>query len=313
MRDALLILRTPFQAWLARHVLQLEEIESYDLIYITQKNSEEDRYYFSELNQKAHTSQYVYSPTKIFDILNHIEFRYQLRDFFKNIGYRKVILASLDSFIINAIAIRQEPSLIITIDDGTANINKLASYHQEPTAIRYMLYKKFFGAVPLSSFKEKITRHYTIYNGLENIVDRFRIRTITGWARTSKEGKTLGARTYFIGQPFHLIAGNSYASLMERSLIDQQIDAYVRHPQEIKPLDIGVPFLDKKGRIAEEAIIEDAAGREIHLISGFSSAILNLATIAKSATVLLGSELDTGRLTEYERLAKLFGCRVCRI
>jgi hypothetical protein len=89
------------------------------------------------------------------------------------------------------------------------------------------------------------------------------------------------------------------------------IDAYVRHPRETHPLDIGAPYLEKNGLIAEESIVQSAGDRSIHLVGWFSSVSLNLGSIASRRTMCLISSADESELMA--RLAAQAGCDVVLI
>ena len=68
----LLLIRTPFQAWIALQVIEVEAINDYGLVYITQNDSKEDKHYYEILAKKSSVSQYCYVPIWRYDVLNHL-------------------------------------------------------------------------------------------------------------------------------------------------------------------------------------------------------------------------------------------------
>lgn len=314
MADALLILRTPLQAHLTLQVLSLEGITKYDLIYLTQQNSEEDQFYYAKLSSGPGLRRYMFIPPKRFDVFNHLSFRRHLHECFKDFRRDHVVIGSIDALVVSALARRQKTSSLITVDDGTANINKSGNYHNPNRSIRYKLYSHLLGTDDLSTICKRIVRHYTLFSGLENIVGKDKLRYLPSVCPDIENNKvTEGLRTYFIGQPLNPEYRDMMTAGVKEALGDQKIDLYVRHPREEMPLNLGTPFLIKNGLIAEDAILRDAAGHNVCIISGFSTATMNLAPFVASSTVLLHSGIDQDSANEMERVALLCGCTVRHI
>ena len=76
-RSALLLVRTPLQAWISGQVLQAEGVGRYDLAYFTHNDSSEDQHYFGELAAGADQAQYCHAPVRRYDILGHLDFHRQ--------------------------------------------------------------------------------------------------------------------------------------------------------------------------------------------------------------------------------------------
>lgn len=313
MTDALMILRTPLQAHLAHQVLSLEGITDYDLIYFTQNNSEEDRLYFSRLSTGSGYRRYIFNRSREPDIVNHLMFRFSLRNCFIDFKRCYVIIGSVDAPVIRALLQRQKTSTLLTIDDGSANINKLSIYHDRKRSWRYRAYSYLLHSEPIEKVYDRIRRHYTLFCGIENIVEEERLCYLPSVCPEIRSARQDGSRTYYVGQPIPSKHRDAMTATVKEILGDQKIDLYVRHPREELPLDIDAPFLDKKGLIAEEAILRDAAGRAVNIISGFSTATLNLAPFVRSANIIIHPGIDQGMSKEIERLAKLVGCTVHRL
>jgi N-acetyllactosaminide alpha-2,3-sialyltransferase len=308
-KSALLLIRTPLQAWIAKRVLKAESVRSYDLVYFTHNDSYEDLHYFKELANEANRTQYCYAPVKRYDIFNHLDFYSQTASWRQQRKFHIVCLASIDSPVINALAAFHATSECVTFDDGLANIMLSGAYYRDAVSLRLRLYKRFFGATDLSSIKSRIIRHYTIYPGFQNIVEKSHLRYLDGFCHEQNQPSSLSVfKTYFIGQPFEEALCPDQIVSLKVYLRGLDIDYYVRHPREQSILNIGVPVLDKHGLIAEDAILRHAQGHPIHLVGWFSTALFNMAAIAQRRTMLLiKSDPNSEHMAT---LARQAGCEI---
>lgn len=311
MISALVIIRTPFQAWIASRVLAAECVEKYDLLYFTQDNAPEDRNYFSELATSAEKSSYLYARKRRFNIFNHLEFRWQARAWFERKSYDIILLGSIDAFIPNAISCIQSGELV-TFDDGTANFNELSIYHIDNGSWRDKTYRYLFGAAKISTIKSRISRHYTLYPNFKNIVESARLKDVSKWLL--RDVNILGNLnyqfpiTYFIGGTFSDDLTPENCLELESYLRTLDIQFYVHHPREYCPLNIGVPGLNKHGLIAEDAILRHANGQPIHLVGWFSTVLFNMSSIAQRSTMLLfKSDPNSEHMAT---LARQSGCEI---
>lgn len=301
----LLIVRTPFQAWLANIVLEKENIFNFDLVYFTQNNSEEDKYYYSALALKAHKSDYIFVRFKRFDIISHITFRLKANKWYRYKKYNTVIFASINALVPNSLISKHNKAKLITFDDGAANIVNNGIFYSDLNYIRSRIYQFAIGAVPLNIIKRRISYHYTIYKNYENIVENEQLRYIDYFEK-NKYKKSSTTKTYFIASPFEEVMSQEQIKRLEGHVKDLKIDCYVTHPRERNPLNLGAKFLDKKGRIAEEAIITDAQDASIVLVGWFSSVMLNIGPLCKECIVLLPK--DSIQTPELFELSKKSGC-----
>ena len=307
---SLVIVRTPFQAWLAQKVIKEEGVETYDIVYLTHNNSEEDIFYYGLLKLRARCSDYIYVKPKRWDILSHLAVRWKARKWYVNRGYEKVIFASINSNFVNATANSQINSNFVTFDDGVANIFKGGTYYEEPSSRRILAYKKLLGAVSLKILTNRIVRHYSVFDGYDNIVEKKRLTIIPGWERKFSSSLIASPKEkkYFIGAPFHEVMTPSQIRKLEKYAKSESIDVYVKHPRENFPLDIGAPMLDKKCRIAEEAILADAGESQIILYGFLSTVLVNLAGISKNQVAVIPE--DTAEYSKLFDLAIKAGCEV---
>ena len=309
INSALVLVRTPFQAWLVERVLEAEKVATYDLLYFTQNDSTEDRFYYGRLAENARAARFVFVERQARDLLNHFRLALRAWPFLRGKQYDMTMLASIDSYVLNAIASRNAAGELVTFDDGTANFNREGVYFREAPSRKARLYRQGFRASSINSIKARITRHYTIHADLENIVGGDRLFSITGWRYTKLEADSnQRPKVFFIGAPFKETLDPEQIKLLETHALQIGINVYVRHPREREPLSLGVPLLNKHGRIAEEAILDNAAGRPIVLVGFLSSVMFNLAFCADRRIVLVprGSE----RHAYLIELARQSGCEI---
>lgn len=232
----LVLVRTPFQAWLVEKVLEAEQVASFDLLYFTQNNSQEDRFYFGRLAEIARAARFVFVPTQARDLLNHVRFAIHAWPFVFGKRYDATIVSSIDSHVLNALANRRLAGELVTFDDGTANYNQAGVYFRDPTSWRARLYQRIFGASSVAETRSKIIRHYTIHPDLENIVDGDRLLTLAGWGSVLPAGGSEEApRSFFIGAPFRETLDSRQLARLESYARSMGVDSYVRHPRESEP------------------------------------------------------------------------------
>ena len=305
--SSLIIIRTPFQAFLISKIIELEKIDSFDLIYFTQNDSKEDRYYFQLLSLRSRDSQYYYSKPRRPSILSSFIFKFRTLDWYNNI-YTNILCASIDAYYITSI-IKNYPTVrLITFDDGAANIYEDDTYHKESRLLRHKVYRFLLKSPSLSEIKSRIDYHYTVYEGIPNIVPTNKLIHLKDVFNRKVNGKTKGSKTYFIGAPFEEVMTKQQISRFTSLVNMLNVDLYVKHPRETRKLDIHAPHLEKNGRIAEEAIINDARNRDIILVGWFSSVLLNMGDLCQKRTVLLPK--DSENKEKLAKLSKDAGCEV---
>jgi len=307
MKTALVILRTPFQAWMAKQILDLEGVTSFSLVYFTVQNSSEDQNYYSELSSLAKEAQYIYVPKTRKDIFSQFSFKSHAKKWLRDKGCDLTLLSSIDAFLPSAIMAKQGGAELVTFDDGTSNINDESVFFIDRLNCRGRLYKKYFGALSLEETKKRIARHYTLHSEFPNIVGPDRLISLPGWSKRQYIAEQKPEKKYFLGAPFfRRELSKEMIHELELYLASLDIDAYVRHPREESPLNIGAPVLNKNGLIAEEAILRDAMDVPIHVLGTSSSVLFNMALAAQNRTMLLFSSSLSGM----ERLALKSGCDV---
>ncbi|CAN0586965.1 unnamed protein product [Ectocarpus sp. 12 AP-2014] len=307
----LLIVRTPFQAWICLKLVDQCRLDSYDLMYITHDDSEEDRRYFERLSARASNFDYIYVKPVCFDVFTHIKLRLRVKRWFNRRSYKGIYVGSIDALVINSLICKFSGAKVYTFDDGLANLVKDGSYHVDIGGRRLSMYRWMLGASPVSSIKERIVQHYSIYKGFCNIVDSSKVTYLNGWSKVEGLGSLaasdMDVKRYFIGAPFDEVMSIDEIKRMIELIRNVKIDGYVMHPREKVALSIGADVVEKKGRIAEEFIIEDSKGFSFELYGHLSSVMINLQDFAERRIVFLPREKFIGAIGV---LAKEAGCEV---
>jgi beta-galactosamide-alpha-2,3-sialyltransferase len=306
MTSALVLCRSPFQAYLAARVLEREHVDRFDLLYHTHHDSEEDRNYFAKLSRRAEWAEYAHVPIRRFDITLHLLFRARARRFLRDLGHDVVMLGSIDNLVFSAIAKKQSKARLVTFDDGMSNVFKDGVYRKPRFKGRGEFYRALFGAYNLREARDKIERHYTIYPQFENIVPTDRLVPIEN--RTWNAEQRSEGPVFFIGQPFEMVLDHEQIERLTAYLRTQAIDLYVRHPYESDVLNIGAPELDKGGLIAEEAVLMASAGKKPTIIGWQSNVMFNIAP--EQANKVLVVLTDATNRAEVTRLGRATGCEV---
>ena len=306
--SALVLIRTPFQAWVFKKIIIAEQLSQFDFLYFSQDLSEEDYFYFRQIARKSRRSKFIYEPRHKFSILNNIKFFIKGKKFIKDRTYHTVFISSIDSFSINALAYKSKFDKLVTFDDGAANIDKRGTYFNDFSCFRSVFYMKILGAKQINTIRSRIDRHYSIYQNIENIVENEKVISVKGWSKDEANSLIGTKKTYFIGGPFEESLNKNQITRLENYLKKIHIDKYVKHPRERTPLAIGVSFLEKKGRIAEDAIVSDADGKSIVLVGYLSSVLFNLSSYA-SRTILLVPEASDEN-NDLLEIATQLGCEV---
>ena len=306
MKSALLLIRTPFQARLALAVLRVEDVTSYDLVYVTRHDSAEDRYYSDRLGHSAQRCVYEHlTPARI----DSLQIHYRITSLKRRLQreYNLIILASIDE-IVFAWAVRNiKSSAVVSIDDGTANYAMAGNYFRDNFSVRGKALRWLNGSASAPDIRKQIDRHYTPNPEFENIVEKARVKHIDVFGnagRTRGEGKV----SFFIGCPIEEALNGELLSRYRDAIANLSVDYYVRHPRENSAALLDAAILDKKGRIAEDAIIDIAQGRNIELFGWISSVMLNLRGPRFEKNVYLPKDFVS--TSDYSRLAKSADCRV---
>ena len=305
----LVLCRTPFQAVVVKQVLKEERIDAYDLVYYTLNNSQEDRFYFSELSERAYRTQYLFLKGCRYDILNHVMVSYKLDLDIKNAAYSRILVSSVDIMAFRRMSCKKSVREVISFDDGAAHINPYFNrYTVDSKLMRVRIYEAVFHVPSKQKFIKNIARHYSVYPGYQHVMPSECLRYVDLFEFEKNNNCQDGVVSFFIGQPFSEDGMVDFTKKVESYLHGVGVDYYVRHPRETEILSEGYCLLDKQGRIAEEAIFEICKGKRPVIYGTFSSVLINIPASAADKIMLLSQGDALHR--QYARLGEKAGCNI---
>ena len=287
MTRSIAFVRTPFQAWIFNRIIEIESVSNITLVYITTHDVPEDRLAYQKLLKKVNMAFYLYNPIQESSFKRHWQLkkiinRLSLRPYYE-IGY----ISSIDMLVLRAF-LRKRTDRIISFDDGTANVFENSPHKHEDNYWYNYVFRFLFSSGRLNDFIKKIDYHYTVFEGLDNIVPQSRLKLITGFKTLkSLKVKSLPRLNVFIAQPFQEWFTFEEQKTMYNYYSEIDIHWYIEHPREGGKRLLDVPNYDKQGMIAEEIILKLQECHEVHLYGGFSTVMLNLKDLVFSINIAL--------------------------
>ena len=303
-----MICRTPFQAVMLKKIVELENANIYDLVYLTQDDAEEDRHYYNELAINARQSQYLYVKKQRFDILNHCFMYWRIKRQMKRQSYDLVLISSFDNLACQKLALNNKKAKIVSFDDGTGHINTNSIYLVGRAGYRAKLYEWAFGVSSMGDFLPQISHHYSAYPKFKHVMPREIVRYIDPFSFPKLTHQKDQKLCFFIGQPYHEYLSKEDLAAYQRFIQKQNIDFYVKHPRESTPLIMDLPFLPKNGKIAEEAIFSTCQGKRPVIYGGFSSVLMNINPSQADKIMLLRNNVPEDAY--YAELGQQAGCQI---
>lgn len=274
---SLFLCRTPLQAKICSEIIKKNNIKHFDFVYFTQNNSESDRCYYESLREHSRNSLYLHVEKKKPDILNHLVSIFRFYRGWAWSGYKSLYLASIDSFLFRYIVKKSDGARLFGFDDGAANLSRFGHYYNYDLYKKANFYSKVLGLPTTKNVRDRIAKHYSIYEGLGNIVPDEDIIFLDVFDFGSRNFcKSMGMVTFFIGQPFFEYLESDEVDKLRRWVDDQEVDFYIKHPREEYPLVSNVKMLSSNGLLAEDLIAKTSGGRFPKVIAGYSSVLFNL-------------------------------------
>lgn len=274
---------TPFQAKFCLKIISNFKIKSFDVVYFTKHNSDSDIFYFNKLSEFSGSSQYVYSVNikkglnKLFDSFFILKIK---KEFVCNF-YSAVYVASLDNVLFKYIVKKNSSASLLGFDDGTANITPSSSYYalEEKRVVKVL---NFLLRLPsFNEMKLSLSKHYSAYLGFDNFVSADKVSFVSVFDSvfySDSHGKD--STVFFIGQPFDEYLSSEAVNKLKEWLSCKDIDYYVMHPREVKPLVNNIPVLEKNSQLAEDAIFEKAGKNNVIIFSCYSTVLFNIPSSA---------------------------------
>lgn len=310
--DTVFLCRSPLQARICLHIIEHNKLKNFDVIYTTQDNNDLDKSYYSMLSSKANFSTYVYVTKKSRDIYNHLSGLMKVKRKWPKTIYNNIYIASIDNYIFRYIIKQNPKATLFGFDDGAANISEFGHYYHLNAYKKAILYSWLLRLPQPQTIKERLSKHYTIYEGFKNIVPKDKLITLQVFdSKSSSSNPSDRALTFFIGQPFHEYLNSKELSILLNWLESQSIDYYVMHPREQKPLIDNIKVLDKKGLLAEDAIFKNSKDSRTKIISAYSTVLFNIPP--DSAEKIYLSLSNNSAEQERRRLIKRTGSKIIKI
>lgn len=312
-KKSLFLCATPLQAKIALKIISEQCVESFDVLYFTFSNSNEELNYYTMLSRNSKFSSYVHIRKKCrgFNSISTLLKIPFINNEIYNKKYSEIYLASIDNFIFLSILKNNPSAKIIGFDDGTANITPSSSYYNFKKSRKFKLVSLFFRFPTPDDIRFKMDKYFSIYPGFDNYVDKNKIVYISVFDSGDSSVNTEEIVTFFIGQPFSEYLDSKNIDKIKEWLMNQKIDYYVAHPREVVPIISNIPLLNKKGMLAEDAIYEKSSGRLIRIISLYSTVLFNID--CGSADKIYLSVVDSKGESERLQLISKTGSKVVSI
>lgn len=307
LERSLFLCTTALQARICLEIIKLERIKNFDLIFYTNTPSSTLEFYYKKLNISAKNHIFIHIKNNK-DLLKANFFLQP--PFLKKNNYNNIYLASIDNLLFKHILKKNKKSNLYTFDDGTANIFKDSEYFKPESIKKLIIYLKIFNLPNKIKIIKKTKKHYTIFNGFNNIVSNEKLKPISIFEK--EKNKLVNENiTFFIGQPFHEYLNKNQILDLKKYLKRIKIDYYVMHPREAEPILEKITILDKKNEIAEVAIIKIANNKKPLIISAFSTVLFNIdKTIADKIYLSIGNNNEENERIE---LIKKTGSKIIKI
>ena len=285
--DALLIIRTPFQAKLAEIALRSEGLKDYDLLFFTHHKTVKTLGYYDQLAKKAQKKKLIFIPdgpfTRFADVAFYLWGLYLVHLWGREYGV--IIFGSLDAPAVTGLATRLSKRLI-TIDDGSANVTISGSYHDELRERNWII-RRLTGAPKLKQLKASVERHYTVFSRQLHAMDLEKIVLITSWPPKREVDESLDPIVIYIGTAESIWLNSDQIEEIRKYLTKHPVHFSIPHPMERKSLASGVPDLPFSELLAEEALSLFPTKAPLHLVGPLSTVMLTTGRVATKRTVLV--------------------------
>ncbi|WP_170831288.1 glycosyltransferase family 52 [Arachidicoccus rhizosphaerae] len=255
------------------------------LVVILFSQSSDKGKYYSERLAKYGTSIFFLPRTnhRPEALLNLLTIKYKL--WIEKLGkFKSCYVASIDNIYIHYILGKIKFNVLYTYDDGMANIADNSIYYRPEfnPLPRKLLRKIFKIGYKMSTIKDMSKCHFTIYNGLKNIIENTFYISLFDYSRVRQNG---GAAKFdadtiiriFVGQPLFVVRKDYDVRNVEKKIAQLNIDFYYPHPFE-RVMPTKIPVIESR-LIFEEylmATIHENPTTKFEIYSFGSSVLLNI-------------------------------------
>jgi beta-galactosamide-alpha-2,3-sialyltransferase len=289
--NKLIVCLTPFQMFLAEKIIS-KDVGKYTLIFIEHGENEKNNYYFNLLSEKV-SAAYRYNVCNSNGFLKlYFYVWFLIKLYLVSSRFDTVYLSTINDKHIYILLRFFNLKKIVTFDDGIGNVYIDGVYFDENNNITNYV-------------KERIISHYTIYKGLENIVEADKLKLISFNDSEITNDDTINKVSIFLGQPYEEFMGENFDfSQLNEILTLYKIKYYFPHPRESIVYN-GCEYI-KTHFIFEDYILDllkKNSNLEVSIYTFLSSAALNVADYKRVKVFTLGS---SDLLNRYRRLYDIF-------
>lgn len=285
----LFICSTPLQMIIAEKIIINNRLPiNKNIVIILHANSNE-KYFNYARKLKELTCEIFYFPvgfgrSRIKKIKHHCKIKNLLKYKFNNESSYDVYFANINDMTISQLCTMININRVFTFDDGIGNVNKKSIYFiDERKSIQNKFLRWVMGIKEnQETLKEKISKHYTIYEGLDNIVGKEKLVPLSIWPFEPSLNKLACVRKVkkiFLGQPLDELGIEE--SIIIKKIKKLDIEYYFPHPREKSKVDginyINTPMIFEE-YIYNEIIKNTDTNYEVYSI--ISSALLNIIELS---------------------------------
>lgn len=253
---------TPFQFFLAKKII-LETKESFSILYLQHGDSEKNDYYAKELTGIVNNI-YRYRVKSGNFLAKIIYFLfYLIKNYMIFSNFNKIYFATITDKHIYVFLRFFRYTNLITFDDGLGNIYTEGIFFEETEQLNYI--------------KNRISNHYTIYDGFENIVSKDRLLKISLLDKVENNKNDQDkVVSIFLGQPYEEFLDKSFnLRNFELFLKKIGIDYYYPHPRE-KERVVDLNYVNTPLIFEDYAVDLLSKYSRLKVYTFTSSAILNI-------------------------------------
>ncbi|WP_416406701.1 glycosyltransferase family 52 [Acinetobacter baumannii] len=299
-KTSLVICFTPLQMLIAEKIVAQQP--SVDLIVVALNNNEKYIYYYNNFHHPNITKQYYLfdnNKSKFFKFINIVKFNknFKLEKFYENI-----YVSSIDNKYTHKILSTVNFKNLYTYDDGAANVVKNSIYFKQTfmSKLKDILFKLMGVEFNLNKIKKISRKHYTIYKGIQNIVEQTEYISIIEKKEDNRNISVDQEIKIFLGQPLKDIDKNFDVLALKKLLVMEGINYHFRHPRETDEA-----FFEeiKTSYIFEDFFAKELSKyRKVIIYALSSTAALNIISLDNVEVRLINNDAINIRYPDLVRL-----------
>lgn len=299
-KTSLVICFTPLQMLIAEKIVAQQP--SVDLIVVALNNNEKYIYYYNNFHHPNITKQYYLfdnNKSKFFKFINIVKFNknFKLEKFYENI-----YVSSIDNKYTHKILSTVNFKNLYTYDDGAANVVKNSIYFKQTfmSKLKDILFKLMGVEFNLNKIKKISRKHYTIYKGIQNIVEQTEYISIIEKKEDNGNISVDQEIKIFLGQPLKDIDKNFDVLALKKLLVMEGINYHFRHPRETDEA-----FFEeiKTSYIFEDFFAKELSKyRKVIIYTLSSTAALNIISLDNVEVRLINNDAINIRYPDLVRL-----------